>query len=215
MGGPADTTGRERGSHRPRTVTVRGRRAVDGAGRAGGIGHPSPGARGRGPTAAARWAPPASGSLAGPARGPRRGDPRHSARHRARGDGAPRGIDRSPATTSRCSPCWPPSAPLPPPTGHSNHANDHAGTGHGPTRRALGCRRCGAPRGPLPTRQAERRSSRSPLSPTSTVEPSWPATPSGRGRWPTRSQVTSPMVMVAAITRLAMIVRPTRRATPR
>ncbi len=37
-----------------------------------------------------------------------------------------------------------------------------------------------------------------------TVEPSWPRTPSGSGRRPARFQMTSPMMMVAAVTRLAV-----------
>lgn len=38
------------------------------------------------------------------------------------------------------------------------------------------------------------------LKPTMTVEPSWPATPSGSGRWPARSQTTRPRMKTEAIT---------------
>lgn len=45
-----------------------------------------------------------------------------------------------------------------------------------------------------------------------TVEPSCPATPSGRGKWPARSQMTRPVVKVAAMIRLAVTTRRARVA---
>lgn len=60
--------------------------------------------------------------------------------------------------------------------------------------------------------QAASRSSRRPLSPTMMVEPSWPATPSGSGRWPMRSQAARTTMNVAAMVRLAMTRRRARRA---
>ena len=44
-----------------------------------------------------------------------------------------------------------------------------------------------------------------------TVEPSWPTTPSGSGRWPARSQATSAAMIAAAMTRFAVMTRRARR----
>ena len=60
------------------------------------------------------------------------------------------------------------------------------------------------PRAATSLGHAAARSSRNPLRATMMVEPSCPATPSGRGRWPSTSQVASTVMNVAAMARLAM-----------